>query len=507
MPKISRLLPASLTGRLIVTAVALVAVVSILVAATATVVMRSYLSGRLDDQLEQSVDRARGEIDRNGPGFEERPGRDAFCGEAPPLARGQSAGSVTAVFTDTCFSGLVIPTSGVPRELSSDALHVLAKVPHDGRPRTVRMPVLGSYRVAATETSSGNVVVQALPTEDVDDTIASLIWWEGLLALAGIGAAAVSARLLVRRQLQPLRDVAATAHEVTAMPLSSGEVGETVRVPATLTDPTTEVGQVGEALNQLLGHVEEALDDRHESEQQVRQFLADASHELRTPLSTIKGYAELTRRTGSRDAGELSQILGKVESEAGRMSELVEDMFLLARLDAGRGVDMRTVDLTRLVVEAVDDARVVDPERQWTLDLPSQPLSLVGDENRLHQAVTNLLANASRHTPPRTHIDVRMRHDDERILVEVHDDGPGIEPELLPHVFERFTRGESSRTRSAGGAGLGMSLVKAIMQAHRGDASVASTSGDTTFTLSFRSQPEHSPTTRVPQSATGSWTA
>ena len=480
-----RILPASLTGRLIVTAVALVAVVSILVAATATVVMRSYLQGRLDDQLEQSVDRARGEINRNPPGFEQRPaGPEAFCGEAPPLARGQAAGSFTAVFTDTCFSGLMIPTSGVPRELSSDALHTLAKVPVDGRPRTVHIPVLGSYRVAATETTTGTTVVQALPTEDVDDTIASMIWWEALLALAGIGVAAVSARLLVRRQLQPLRDVAATAHQVTAMPLSSGEVGETVRVPATLTDPTTEVGQVGEALNQLLGHVEEALDERHESEQQVRQFLADASHELRTPLSTIKGYAELTRRTGKSDARELGQILGKVESEAGRMSELVEDMLLLARLDAGRGVDLKPVDLTRLVLEAVDDARVVDPDRQWTLDVPREPITVMGDEHRLHQAVTNLLANASRHTPPRTRIDVGVRRG-EQVLVEVHDNGPGIDPELLPHLFERFTRGDSSRTRSAGGAGLGLSLVKAIMLAHGGDASVSSEAGDTTFTLAF----------------------
>jgi two-component system OmpR family sensor kinase len=487
MPKKRQsLLPASLTGRLIVTAVALVAVVSILVATTATVVMRSYLDGRLDDQLKQSVDRARGEINRNAPGFDadDRPGPEPFCGEAPPLARGQAAGSLTAVFTRTCFSGLLIPTSGVPRELSSDALHTLAKVPKDGKPRTVHVPVLGRYRVVATETTSRNVVVQALPTEDVEETIESMIWWEALLALVGIGVAAASARLLVRRQLQPLRDVAATAHEVTAMPLSSGEVGETVRVPDTLTDPTTEVGQVGEALNQLLGHMEEALDDRHESEQQVRQFLADASHELRTPLSTIKGYAELTRRTGSSDAGELSRILGKVESEAGRMSELVEDMLLLARLDAGRGVDMRDVDLTRLVVEAVDDARVVDPKRHWKLDVPTEPVSVLGDENRLHQAVTNLLANASRHTPPRTRIEVRIRQD-EQVLVEVHDDGPGIDPTLLPYLFERFTRGESSRTRSAGGAGLGMSLVKAIMLAHGGDASVASTPGDTTFTLSL----------------------
>ncbi len=265
------------------------------------------------------------------------------------------------------------------------------------------------------------------------------------------------------------------------MPLSSGEIGQTVRVPADLTDPNTEVGQVGGALNQLLGHVEEALDARHESEQQVRQFLADASHELRTPLSTIKGYAELSRRTGRADP---DQILAKVESEAGRMSTLVEDMLLLARLDSGREIDRRPVDLTRLLVEAVNDARVVDPERHWTFDVPDEPVTVTGDEQRLHQAVTNLLTNASRHTPPETTVDVRLRVAD-AARIEVHDNGPGIDPELVPTIFERFVRGDSSRTRASGGAGLGMSLVRAIMHAHHGTATVESSPGATTFTLAL----------------------
>jgi two-component system OmpR family sensor kinase len=477
------LLPASLTGRLVVTAVALVAAVSLLIGVSATLVMRTYLTDRLDRQLAQSSQRAQDEFDRNPPGF--HPDNDAdddnFCGENPPLARGQAAGSLTAVFTDTCFSGLVIPSSGVPRRLSGAALAELKDVRAGSDPHTVDVPALGSYRVVATTMGSGNVVVQAIPTDDVDETISSLIWWESLLALAGIVVAAIAGRALVRRQLQPLRDVAATAHEVTAMPLSSGEVGQTVRVPAELTDPATEVGQVGEALNQLLGHVEEALDARHESEQQVRQFLADASHELRTPLSTIKGYAELSRRTGRDDP---DHILAKVESEAGRMSTLVEDMLLLARLDAGRDIERRPVDLTRLVVEAVDDARVVDPERHWTFDVPDEPVVVDGDEQRLHQAVTNLLTNASRHPPPQTTVDVRLR-DGDGVRLEVHDDGPGIDPALLPAIFERFTRGDSSRTRASGGAGLGMSLVRAIMHAHHGTATVDSRPGDTTFTLTL----------------------
>ena len=470
------LLPSSLTGRLIVTTVALVAVVSILVAGVATIVMRSYLTDQLDEKVEQSLGRAafQAEVDMpppptgqtRGQGF----GREVGSIEARRSAPGLEDGTV-----------VVGGNGGGTRNLSTRSLDALIATGADNAPRTVDLPGLGSYRVASRTTSSGTIVWQGLPTEDMDGTISSLIWWEALLGLAGIGAAAVAGRILVRRQLQPLRDVAATAHQVTAMPLSSGEVGETVRVPDTLTDPSTEVGQVGEALNQLLGHVERALDSRHESEQQVRQFLADASHELRTPLSTIKGYAELSRRTGRADP---DQILAKVESEAGRMSTLVEDMLLLARLDAGRDLDRRPVDLTRLVVEAVDDARVRDPQRQWTFDVPSEPVIAPGDEQRLHQAVTNLVTNASRHTAPGTTVDVRLSVGDVA-RIDVHDDGPGIDAELLPSVFERFTRGDSSRTRASGGAGLGMSLVQAIMHAHHGDATVASVPGDTTFTLTL----------------------
>ncbi|KAA1378282.1 sensor histidine kinase [Aeromicrobium fastidiosum] len=469
-----RLVPSSLTGRLIVTAVALVAAVSVLVAFAATLVMRSYLTDQLDEKVTQSLGRAEFRADRVMP--------------APPAGQdrggegfGRDVGSIEAIRSGDSVTGTVVVAGngGGPKDLSTQAARALQQVDADREPRTIDVPGLGSYRVASTTSPSGTVVWNGLPTNDVDDTISSLVLWESLLALAGIATAAVAGRLLVRRQLQPLRDVAATAHQVAAMPLSSGQIGETVRVPDALTDPGTEVGQVGEALNRLLGHVEHALDARHESEQQVRQFLADASHELRTPLSTIQGYAELSRRTGRADP---DQILAKVESEAGRMATLVEDMLLLARLDAGRGIDRRPVDLTRLVVEAVDDARVRDPERRWTFDVPDEPVTVAGDEQRLHQAVTNLVTNATRHTPPGTVVSVRLTSG-EAVRVDVHDDGPGIDPSLLPTVFERFTRGDSSRTRASGGAGLGMSLVKAIMHAHGGTATVRSAPGDTTFTL------------------------
>jgi two-component system OmpR family sensor kinase len=477
-------LPASLTGRLIVTAVALVAVVSILLTVTSAVVMKSYLTGKLDDQLEQSLNRAQTIIRRDGPGdgSPSSPDDGTFGGARPPIPFGQRDGSATVVYDATGLRGVVITTSGTFRDLSKSALSEVAKIKTGQSPQTITLPALGAYRFAAAKTPTGSVVWQGLPTKDVNSTITSLIWWESLLALAGIAVAAIAGRLLVRRQLQPLREVAATAHEVTAMPLSSGLVGETVRVPPELTDPSTEVGQVGEALNQLLGHVEQALDARHESEQQARKFLADASHELRTPLSTIKGYAELSRRTGREDP---DQILAKVESEAGRMSSLVEDMLLLARLDAGRELELADVDLTRLLVEAINDARVVDPQHIWTFDVPDEPIVVSGDEQRLHQAVTNLLTNASRHTPAKTTVSGRLRTDGDHVVIDIHDDGPGIDAEILPTLFDRFTRGDSSRTRASGGAGLGMSLVQAIVHGHGGTATVTSEPGDTTFTLTL----------------------
>ncbi len=257
------------------------------------------------------------------------------------------------------------------------------------------------------------------------------------------------------------------------------------RVAEANTDPATEVGRVGSALNTLLDHVDAALDARHRSEQQVRQFVADASHELRTPLSTIHGYAELSRRTPD-DAEALSNAMNKVETEATRMSSLVADMLLLARLDSGRPLERVEVDLTRVLLEAVTDARVVAPEHHWRLDLPDEPVTVTGDEHRLHQVVTNLINNARRHTPAGTTVTVGARPrsgSGDHVTVTVHDDGPGIPDDLADYVFERFTRGDSSRTRASGGAGLGLSLVQAITEAHGGTARVESRPGSTTFTL------------------------
>jgi two-component system OmpR family sensor kinase len=254
-------------------------------------------------------------------------------------------------------------------------------------------------------------------------------------------------------------------------------------------DPDTEVGQVGEAFNAMLGHVEQSLTDRHESEQQLRQFLADASHELRTPLTTIQGYAELTRRKDMATQESLERAMGKVQIESNRMAALVEDMLLLARLDAGRPLESAPLDLSHLVLEAVNDARVVDDERRYLVALPDAPVAVLADEHRLHQVVSNLLNNARRHTPPGTTVSVAARPNQGAVELTVHDDGPGLPAGLQGREFERFTRGDTSRSRpdlsesGAGGAGLGLSIVQAIVRAHGGQVSVVSRPGETTFTV------------------------
>ena len=287
---------------------------------------------------------------------------------------------------------------------------------------------------------------------------------EVLLGLLGVVTAGAAGTFVVRRPLRPLNDVAQTAHAVAVLPLESGDIGVTERVPERLTDERTEVGQVGSALNALLEHVEVSLAARHRSEQQVRQFVADASHELRTPLATIHGYAELSRRTPD-DPAALASALTKVETETDRMSTLVDDLLLLARLDSGRPLDRTEVDVTRLLLESVGDARVLAPGHRWQLRLPDEPVTVTGDEQRLHQVVTNLLSNARHHTPSGTTVTVSADATDDGITITVHDDGPGLSPGLADHVFERFTRGDSSRTRASGAPALGL-RVAAIVQAH-----------------------------------------
>ena len=466
---LGRLVPTSLTGRLVAVAVLLVAAVGLLVSVATAVVMDKDLTNKVDIQLRQSLQRETG--DRGDREFCPTNGNPGFGGRLPP---GLGPGSLT--IRDGC--AWQVTSDQEVQALSKVQISTLAEVPADGQPHTVDVPGLSDFRIIA----AGDTVIGQSSTP-TNDAVRSLVLTELALTAAGVVLAAAAGRELVRRQLRPLREVAGAAHEVTEQHLASGDTAIATRVPAEYTDPDTEVGQVGAALNTLLDHVDDALAARHASEQQVRQFVADASHELRTPLSTIHGYAELSRRTPD-DAPQLSHALGKVETEAHRMSALVEDMLLLARLDSGRPLARAEVDLTRLLLEAVADVRVVAPEHRWRLDLPEEPITVTGDAQRLHQVVTNLLNNARTHTPPGTTVTVGATAT-VPVRFTVHDDGPGLPPGLAAHAFERFTRGDTSRTRASGGAGLGLSLVAAIVGAHGGTAAVESRPGDTTFTISL----------------------
>jgi len=455
----------SLTARLVLTAVALVAVITALVATVTTLAMHD----RLNDQVDAQVREALISATRTPPG--------APLGIDP---RNQAPGTVVLVLSDdgSSESAVLGDGPGTRRELDESQVETLEDVPVDGRPRAVDLDELGGYRAAALALDGGTLVL-GLPTADADDAVASLIGWEVALVLLGVAVAAAVGLVVVRRQLRPLTEVARTAHEVAALPLASGEVDLNTRVPTRLTDDRTEAGQVGAALNTLLAHVGSALDARHRSEQQVRQFVADASHELRTPLATIAGYTELARRRPD-DPEATRTALAKVEEESGRMTSLVEDLLLLARLDAGRPLERERVDLTHLLLEAISDARVLAPDHHWHLDLPEDSVEVLGDAQRLHQVVANLLSNARKHTPAGTTVTVSARPDG----FSVHDDGPGFAPELVEHAFERFVRGDNARQRS-GGAGLGLALVRAILEAQGGSVELASAPGDTTLRVTL----------------------
>jgi two-component system OmpR family sensor kinase len=291
--------------------------------------------------------------------------------------------------------------------------------------------------------------------------------------------------------LRPLRAVAATATRVANQQLDRGEVSITERVPTAEADPRTETGLVGAALNKLLDHVDTSLASRQKNEERMRQFVADASHELRTPLASIRGYSELSLRalTQADPAKAPEAIEGtttsleRIQAQSLRMTRLVEDLLLLARLDEGRELVYGTVDLAQLALEGLSDARPTAADHHWAIEVPDEPVVVVGDAGRLHQVVANLLANARAHTPAGTTVTLRVTQEGDEAVLRVHDDGPGIDPAIRDELFARFARGDSSRARQTGGTGLGLAIAKAIVEGHGGAITVHSEPGDTTFTV------------------------
>ncbi|WP_406485452.1 ATP-binding protein [Streptomyces microflavus] len=529
--------PWTLRTRLVVAAVSLIAVVAAVIGSVTAIAFHSYMYGKLDDQLHSVAVRA-----ERPPG--PLPVPDVLR-EAGPLGfvggGGQPLGTFGALVGDDgdVTASKVVEDSGLRSQESAKPLTgqqrraLEAEAPETGGgTRSVELPGLGGYRVEAATTAEGRTVLVGIPTAEVSGALNTLILVEVCVTAAGLIAASLAGTVLVGVAMRPLRRVAATATRVAELPLHSGEVALLERVPDAEADPRTEVGQVGAALNRMLGHVGSALAVRQESEMRVRQFVADASHELRTPLASIRGYAELTRRVTGREPSDSGSVtrhaLGRIESEADRMTGLVEDLLLLARLDAGRPLSYESTDLLPLVVDAVSDARVADASaeagalHQWRLDLPDEPAGPVtvrADPARLQQVLVNLLANARTHTPPGTTVTVSVRPSvraDEPVTLEVRDDGPGIPAELLPHVFERFARGDASRSRgdatdkatgtTTGSTGLGLAIVQAVVSAHGGCVRVDSAPGRTVFAVELPAEAgpyEHSQGTDPQSTYTG----
>jgi len=382
---------------------------------------------------------------------------------------------------------------GVYQDLDETQTSALRAVPRDGATHTVILPTIGTVRAVYRTARDGSEVFTAMSTERVDDSLRSYVMLEGVIAVVVVALATLISTPLVRRSLKPLDRVAEAAVRVSHLPLDRGEVESLPGVEVADTDERTEVGKVGSALNIMLQHVETSLAVRHDSEMQVRQFVADASHELRTPLASIRGYAELVSRSAESVGPETERALERIHSEALRMGGLVEDLLLLARLDAGRPLDEEPVSLGGLAVDAVMDAHAAGPDHVWRLDLPEDDDradselgadAVVGDEARLRQVFVNLLANARVHTPAGTTVTTSVTVlPDSRVRLSVSDDGPGISAELVPTIFQRFTRADTARNRNSGSTGLGLAIVQAIASAHGGTVDVTSRPGRTTFVV------------------------
>jgi two-component system, OmpR family, sensor kinase len=333
----------------------------------------------------------------------------------------------------------------------------------------------GRYRVRASidPGSNGYTLIVATSLSSVDSTLHRLVFVELLVTLAVLGGVAVLGLWVIRIGLRPLTEIGETAATIAAGDLSHRVARE---------DDRTEVGRLGRALNAMLAQIESAFNAREASERKLRRFVADASHELRTPLAAVRAYAELFSRGAAERPADLERSMAGITRESERMSLLVEDLLLLARLDEGRPLAREPVEFADVVAESVETARMLEPERAIGCTL--EPATVIGDRERLRQVVDNLLSNVRAHAGSTASVEVTLTHVGETARLTVSDTGPGLTDEQAEHVFERFYRADSSRARSAGGAGLGLSIVSAVTEAHSGRATaIALPGGGAAFTV------------------------
>jgi two-component system OmpR family sensor kinase len=453
----------SLRARLTIVSVALVAA-GLLIAEVATYQSLSrFLLQRVDEQLLVAEPLAVARL-QHGEGFEGGPPPQLSIpsGSYAQLvdASGTVVGSTVIGFTDKGVTPPALP-GGLPGSGG----------PQEGDVTYTASSIDGTYRIKATAVHGGGTLVVGIPLTEMLVTLRRLLVLETLVGATVLVGVALLARWLVRRSLQPLEGIGATAGAIAA-----GDLTRRVE-PA---DGRTEVGRLGLALNAMLAQIEAAFDERRRSEERLRRFVADASHELRTPLTSIRGYAELFRRGAGSRPEDLAKSMARIEAEASRMGILVDDLLLLARLDQGRPLDRKPVDLARVAGEAVESARAVEPDRPIGLSADG-PIELIGDRGRLRQVVDNLLDNVRVHTPAGTPVHVSVSADGAGASLTVADEGAGLEPDAAARLFERFYRGDPARSRETGGAGLGLSIVAAIVESHGGTVRVVPREGGGTI--------------------------
>lgn len=462
----------TLGRKLVIQVALLVAVTAVGIGLVTSFATMQVLTAELDARLDSSTTRL-------GPGR----GNDRI---PPGGGVGQQIGTISVRWDDAgrpVSAGIV--TENGWSTIRDDVIEALATTTATHEHTTMDLPGLGSYRVTTRPQQAGRVTV-GIPMAGLFWTLTQLALLELALVVTAVIAAILIARALVVRNLRPLTRLAATATTVSQLHLDRGEVAIAERVAPVDADPHTEVGRVGSAFNLMLDNVEHALASRQQSETRVRRFVADASHELRNPLASIRGYAELTRRNRGELPADIAHALDRIESESDRMTALVTDLLLLARLDTSPDIARDRVDVTEIAVNAVADARAAGPGHSWTFEVPQEPVEVIGDPHRLHQVIANLLTNARTHTPPGTTVSTVVSATPQTATIAVTDTGPGIPPELRDKVFERFVRADEARVRTEGAStGLGLAIVKAVVSAHGGTVTVKSGAGGTTFTVTL----------------------
>jgi two-component system sensor histidine kinase TrcS len=415
-------------------------------------------------------------------------GDAAEADQQKPLTQfvGQAPGSVIALMRDGRVIDSAMFSDGEPAVAPADVVagiegHQWQR--QSGAAETVLLGDKGSYRMHGTARGPNDMLISGVSDAPGGRAVDSMTMTFVSLILAALVVAALGTVLMVRGALRPLARVTATAATVATLPLDRWR--NTIDVRVEDADPRTEVGLVGDTLNRLLDHVERALGDLAASDERMRRFLTDASHELRTPLAAIAGYAELTRQDSAELPETTEYSLSRIESETARMTSLVDDLLMLARLDEGHDLFIESIDVNDLVCDADSDAEVSAPQHRWSVDLHGGDAWIRADRAQLHQLLGNLHRNAWVHTPPGTSVvtSVRVVDDVDGPMVElaVTDDGPGIDPDIVPVLFERFTRGDRSRSRLHDSSGLGLAIAASIAEAHHGAVLVQSSPGATEF--------------------------